>query len=161
MRGGEPPRHVGCGPSGTAGVRDPVVQVERAGEVLARVDDGASAAIATALESARRHDAWEIDHRTDKVVHGLGLAHLPRRRTAADLSGGQLSRLSLAWTLLRTPDTLLLDEPTNHLSLLLVSELELGLPDFPGAVVVASHDRWLREDWVGERLELPGETLER
>ena len=42
-----------------------------------------------------------------------------------------------------------------------IAELELGLPDFPGAVLVASHDRWLGEDWVGERLELPGETLER
>jgi macrolide transport system ATP-binding/permease protein len=48
----------------------------------------------------------------------------------------------------------LLDEPSNHLSLTLASELEDALGTYPGTVVVASHDRWLRERWTGSRMEL-------
>jgi macrolide transport system ATP-binding/permease protein len=48
----------------------------------------------------------------------------------------------------------LLDEPTNHLSLTLATELEEALGSYPGAVVVASHDRWLRREWEGEQFAL-------
>src|SRR5699024_9111392 len=79
-------------------------------------------------------------------------------RPVGSLSVGQRRRLDLAVLLADPPDILLLDEPTNHLSLLLVTELEHSLPDYPGAVVVASHDRWLRAGWTGERLHLEGHT---
>jgi macrolide transport system ATP-binding/permease protein len=52
------------------------------------------------------------------------------------------------------PDVLLLDEPTNHLSLTLIEELEEALRSAPGAVVIASHDRWLRRGWSGQTLTL-------
>jgi macrolide transport system ATP-binding/permease protein len=52
------------------------------------------------------------------------------------------------------PHVLLLDEPTNHLSLALVEDLEAALPTAPAAIVVASHDRWLRRHWAGEELQL-------
>jgi macrolide transport system ATP-binding/permease protein len=48
----------------------------------------------------------------------------------------------------------LLDEPTNHLSLSLAGELEDALGGYPGAVVVASHDRWLRQRWTGAEFAL-------
>ncbi|MFV0464416.1 MAG: ABC-F family ATP-binding cassette domain-containing protein [Nostocoides sp.] len=75
-------------------------------------------------------------------------------RPVASLSVGQRRRLDLAIVLADPPDVLLLDEPTNHLSLTLVSEIEAALPDFPGAVVIASHDRWLRRNWSGRTLHL-------
>ncbi|MGW0172202.1 ABC transporter ATP-binding protein, partial [Streptomyces sp. NPDC003343] len=49
---------------------------------------------------------------------------------------------------------LLLDEPTNHLSPRLCDELEEALGTGPGAVVVASHDRWLRRRWQGREIRL-------
>ena len=75
-------------------------------------------------------------------------------RAVGDLSEGQRRRLALAGVIAAAPHLLLLDEPTDHLSLNLVEELEDALVASPGAVVVASHDRWLRERWVGRVLEL-------
>ncbi|MBV7698357.1 ABC-F family ATP-binding cassette domain-containing protein [Streptomyces sp. TRM70350] len=90
----------------------------------------------------------------------LGL--LPARdlgRPVGQLSIGQRRRVALALLIARPPDVLLLDEPTNHLSLSLAEELEEALKTAPGAVVVASHDRWLRRSWEGPELILKnGET---
>ncbi|WJY68386.1 ATP-binding cassette domain-containing protein [Corynebacterium auris] len=63
------------------------------------------------------------------------------------LSFGQRRRVSLGIILSSPPDLLLLDEPTNHLSLALAEELEEALVDFPGTVIITSHDRWLRRQW--------------
>lgn len=82
------------------------------------------------------------------------LAGRDENRPVRVLSVGQQRRLALAVLLADPPDVLLLDEPTNHLALTLVTQLEAAIPDYPGAVVVASHDRWLRRTWRGERLEL-------
>ncbi|WP_334143402.1 AAA family ATPase, partial [Corynebacterium nuruki] len=71
-----------------------------------------------------------------------------------ELGLGQQRRVALAVLLADPPAVLLLDEPDNHLSLSLVTALEEAIPAYPGAVVVASHDRWLRDRWTGERLEL-------
>ena len=78
--------------------------------------------------------------------------HTPANR----LSIGQQRRLVLATVLATHPDVLILDEPTNHLSLGLVTDLEEALPSFGGAVVIASHDRWLRRRWAGRQLHLAG-----
>jgi macrolide transport system ATP-binding/permease protein len=108
--------------------------------------------------------ALDGEHRTPRAVlaaaagsatgepvetHGLVL---PRDldRPLADLSVGTRRRVVLAMLITQRPDVLLLDEPTNHLSLALAEELVAALTDWPGAVVLASHDRWLRERWQGE-----------
>lgn len=75
-------------------------------------------------------------------------------RPVGALSVGQQRRLALALVIARPPHVLLLDEPTNHVSLRLATELEEALGAHPGAVVVASHDRWLRRRWEGEVLAL-------
>ncbi len=72
-------------------------------------------------------------------------------RPVGVLSIGQQRRLALALIVARPPHVFLLDEPTNHLSLALATELEDALGSYPGAVVVASHDRWLPAGWAGER----------
>ncbi|MDO5697348.1 MAG: ABC-F family ATP-binding cassette domain-containing protein [Dermatophilus congolensis] len=77
------------------------------------------------------------------------------RRPLRELSLGTQRRVELALLVADPPDVLLLDEPTNHLALSLVEELEAALPEYPGAVVVASHDPWLRARWRGRELRLP------
>ncbi|MBA3265846.1 MAG: ABC-F family ATP-binding cassette domain-containing protein [Nocardioidaceae bacterium] len=85
----------------------------------------------------------------------VGLLH-PRdlRQPVGVLSVGQQRRLALAVLVARQPDLLLLDEPTNSISLALASELESALERSPGTVVVASHDRWLRQRWSGSMYRL-------
>lgn len=68
-------------------------------------------------------------------------------QSLGELSLGQRRRVSLGIILASPPDLLLLDEPTNHLSLALAEELETALLDFPGTVIITSHDRWLRRNW--------------
>ncbi|MGW3660800.1 ABC-F family ATP-binding cassette domain-containing protein [Streptomyces sp. NPDC005151] len=75
-------------------------------------------------------------------------------RPVGRLSVGQRRRLALALLVARPPQLLLLDEPTNHLSPRLCDELEEALGTGPGAIVVASHDRWLRRRWRGREVHL-------
>ena len=96
------------------------------------------------------------ERRAEQVpLSGLGLiAPRDESRPVGSLSVGQQRRLALALVIARPPHVFLLDEPTNHLSLALATDLEDALGTYPGAVVIASHDRWLRRRWTGERLEL-------
>ncbi|NQX10896.1 ABC-F family ATP-binding cassette domain-containing protein [Microbacteriaceae bacterium VKM Ac-2855] len=75
-------------------------------------------------------------------------------RPLGTLSVGQRRRFALALVIARPPHLFLLDEPGNHLSLALATELEEALGGYPGAVVVASHDRWTGSHWHGESLEV-------
>ena len=76
-------------------------------------------------------------------------------RPVVELSVGQQRRLALAVLLADPPEILLLDEPTNHFSLSLVTALEEALTDYPGTIVIASHDRWLRKRWAERQFEFP------
>ncbi|MFC0359664.1 MULTISPECIES: ABC-F family ATP-binding cassette domain-containing protein [Kytococcus] len=125
----------------TAPVRALIDEVERAGQEVAADVPGATERLADALARAEHADAWEIDHRTDRVVEGLGISRIHRSRRADELSGGQVSRLSLTWFLLRSPHTLLLDEPTNHLDDAAAGLLTDLLTAWKGPVLLASHDR--------------------
>ncbi|MGW7510024.1 ABC-F family ATP-binding cassette domain-containing protein [Streptomyces massasporeus] len=105
-------------------------------------------------------DTYELavgPERAEKVPIGsLGLMHeADLAKPVGHLSVGQRRRLALALLVARPPHLLLLDEPTNHLSPRLCDELEEALGTAgPGAIVVASHDRWLRRRWRGRELRL-------
>nr|BFD89916.1 ABC-F family ATP-binding cassette domain-containing protein [Kitasatospora sp. Xyl93] len=94
--------------------------------------------------------------RAERVPLGsLGLLHpADLDKPVGRLSVGQRRRLALALLVADPPRLLLLDEPTNHLSPRLCDELEEALGTGPGAIVLASHDRWLRRRWQGRELRL-------
>jgi len=108
----------------------------------------------TAIETYTDLVGAERAQRTPLRTFGL-LAGRDENRPIAQLSVGQQRRLALAVLLADPPEILLLDEPTNHFSLSLVSALESAVAAYPGTVVIASHDRWLRARWAGQKLSLP------
>jgi macrolide transport system ATP-binding/permease protein len=101
--------------------------------------------------------------RAEKVpLTSLGLIHeADLGKPVGHLSAGQRRRLALALLVARPPQLLLLDEPTNHLSPTLCDELEAALGPGPGAIVLASHDRWLRRRWQGRELRLEQGRVQR
>lgn len=112
---------------------------------------------ADASASAHAIYAATVGERRAEQVPLSSLGLLPPRdehRAVRALSIGQQRRLALALVIARPPHLFLLDEPTNHLSLGLATELEDALGSYPGAVVIASHDRWLRRRWSGPELHL-------
>ncbi|MGN6701169.1 MAG: ABC-F family ATP-binding cassette domain-containing protein [Thermomicrobiales bacterium] len=103
---------------------------------------------------------YDIDHRTDAVLHGLGFDESNWDMAVPTLSGGQKTRVALAKALLEAPDLLLLDEPTNHLDLAALEWLENFLSTYRGAYIVVSHDRYFLDRVTTRTLDLAFGQLE-
>lgn len=96
---------------------------------------------------------YEIEANIMKVANGLQVTEL-FSRNFRELSGGEQTKVSLAYMLLKKPDLLLLDEPTNHLDLFAVEWLEQFLKEYDGTVVVISHDRYFLDEVVTKIFDL-------
>ncbi|MBJ8107173.1 MULTISPECIES: ribosomal protection-like ABC-F family protein [Bacillus cereus group] len=96
---------------------------------------------------------YEIEANIMKVANGLQVTEL-FSRLFTELSGGEQTKVSLAYMLLQKPDLLLLDEPTNHLDLFAVEWLEQFLKEYTGTVMVISHDRYFLDEVVMKIFDL-------
>ena len=97
-------------------------------------------------------NGWELDRMMDIASDALVLP--PDDAPIRQLSGGERRRVALAMALLEKPDLLLLDEPTNHLDAETVQWLEQTLREYPGTVIIVTHDRYFLDNITKWILEL-------
>ncbi|WP_455473793.1 energy-dependent translational throttle protein EttA [Bartonella sp. B30(2025)] len=112
----------------------------------------------TADESARLQDIidnqnlWDLENQIEMAMAALDCP--PANADVTKLSGGEKRRVALCKLLLSKPDLLLLDEPTNHLDAETTAWLERHLREYPGAVLLITHDRYFLDNVTGWILEL-------
>ena len=107
------------------------------------------------LTSAFEHaDGYAYKSELTGVLKGLGFTEEEFTKPVDSLSGGQKTRVSLGKLLLTKPDVLLLDEPTNHLDMNSIAWLETYLLNYPGAVLIVSHDRYFLNRVVTKVIEV-------
>lgn len=98
--------------------------------------------------------AAELEPKAKKILRGLGFREKDFERPAREMSGGWVMRARLANLLVRGPDLLLLDEPTNHLDLDALLWFQGYLKNYPGAILLISHDREFLNQLVGSIVEI-------
>jgi ATP-binding cassette subfamily F protein 3 len=114
---------------------------------------------AVVTERFKHLGGYEIDARVADVLKGLGFSGADPERRTEEFSGGWQMRIALAKLLLARPNLLLMDEPTNHLDLPARNWLEEYLADYPGSVVLVSHDRYFLDSTVKRITEVGLKTL--
>ena len=116
-------------------------EMEKALEKMGRLQDQIDAV-----------DGWELDRQINVAMDALVLP--PDDQQSSTLSGGEARRVALCRALLQKPDILLLDEPTNHLDAETVQWMEETLANYPGNVIVSTHDRYFLDNITKWILEL-------
>ncbi|OCG24354.1 ABC transporter ATP-binding protein [Gilliamella sp. App2-1] len=104
-------------------------------------------------------DAWTIRARAATLLHGLGFSNEQLMLPVKSYSGGWRMRLNLAQALMCRSDLLLLDEPTNHLDLDAVIWLEKWLSNYPGTLILISHDRDFLDPLVNKIIHIEQKSL--
>jgi len=104
-------------------------------------------------------DGYNIQYKTEEVLHGLGFTNEQLNKPYQQFSGGWRMRVLLAKMILQQPDVLLLDEPTNHLDLPSIEWLEKYLLNYKGSVVIVSHDKFFLNRMVNKIVEIYQQQL--
>ncbi len=104
-------------------------------------------------------DGYNIQHKAEEVLHGLGFTTADLARPYKEFSGGWRMRVLLTKMILQAPDVLLLDEPTNHLDLPSIEWLEKYLLHYKGSVVIVSHDKFFLNKMVNKIVEVYQQQL--
>ncbi|MBK6935640.1 MAG: ABC-F family ATP-binding cassette domain-containing protein [Chitinophagaceae bacterium] len=111
------------------------------------------------LHELETSGGYNIHHRTEEVLQGLGFSNSDLKRPYKEFSGGWRMRVLLAKMILQQPDLLLLDEPTNHLDLPSIEWLEKYLQHYQGSVVIVSHDKYFLNRMVTKIVEVYQQQL--
>jgi ATP-binding cassette subfamily F protein 3 len=107
------------------------------------------------------HSDWETEPKAKRILAGLAFRTSDFDRAAKTMSGGWVMRAHLARLLVQEPDLLLLDEPTNHLDLESLIWFQEYLVDYPGAILMISHDREFLNRLTGSIVEIAHRQLNR
>jgi ATP-binding cassette, subfamily F, member 3 len=99
-------------------------------------------------------ESSSMEANVEQILVGLGFERTEFSRPTSELSGGWRMRIELAKILLRRPNVFLLDEPTNHLDIESIQWLETFLKEYPGSVVLVSHDRAFLDNVTNRTLEI-------
>ena len=126
--------------------------LERYNELATNYSDETADEMTKLQDEIEAQGLWDLDSKVDQAMDALRCP--PDDAEVAKLSGGERRRVALCRLLLEQPDLLLLDEPTNHLDAESVLWLEGHLRNYPGAILIVTHDRYFLDNVTGWILEL-------
>ena len=126
--------------------------LDRYNEIAANYSDDTADEMAKLQDEIDSKNLWDLDSQVDLAMDALRCP--PDDADVTKLSGGERRRVALCRLLLDQPDLLLLDEPTNHLDAESVHWLEGHLRNYPGAILIVTHDRYFLDNVTGWILEL-------
>ena len=126
--------------------------LDRYNEIAANYSDETADEMTRLQDEIEAKGLWDLDSKVDQAMDALRCP--PDDADVGKLSGGERRRVALCKLLLEAPDLLLLDEPTNHLDAETVAWLEGHLRNYPGAILIVTHDRYFLDNVTGWILEL-------
>jgi ATP-binding cassette ChvD family protein len=126
--------------------------LDRYNELAVNYSDDTADEMTKLQDEIEAKGLWDLDSKVDQAMDALRCPS--DDADVVQLSGGERRRVALCRLLLEQPDLLLLDEPTNHLDAESVSWLEGHLREYPGAILIVTHDRYFLDNVTGWILEL-------
>src|SRR5919108_50382 len=118
--------------------------LDRYNELAANYSDETADEMTKLQDEIEAKGLWDLDSKIDQAMEALRCP--PDDADVSKLSGGERRRVALCRLLLEQPELLLLDEPTNHLDAESVSWLESHLRNYPGAILIVTHDRYFLDN---------------
>src|SRR4051794_17240599 len=134
------------------GVASKKALIDRYNEIAANYTDETADEMSRLQDEIDSKNLWDLDSQVDLAMDALRCP--PDDAEVAKLSGGERRRVALCKLLLEQPELLLLDEPTNHLDAESVAWLEGHLRNYPGAILIVTHDRYFLDNVTSWILEL-------
>jgi ATP-binding cassette ChvD family protein len=134
------------------GVKDKQAILDRYNELAMNYSDETADEMTGLQDEIEAKGLWDLDSQVEQAMDALGCP--ADDAEVASLSGGEKRRVALTRLLLEQPELLLLDEPTNHLDAETVNWLEGHLRQYPGAILIVTHDRYFLDNVTGWILEL-------
>ncbi|MGD9541378.1 energy-dependent translational throttle protein EttA [Methylocystis sp.] len=134
------------------GVEDKKAILDRYNDLAMNYSDETADEMTRLQDEIEAKGLWDLDSQVDQAMDALGCP--PDDADVTKLSGGERRRIALCKLLLEQPELLLLDEPTNHLDAETVNWLEGHLRQYPGAILIVTHDRYFLDNVTGWILEL-------